>query len=544
MTKTNTTTKRSACSATKRIPRDARRDGTYWYDQQAADDACAFFPRFLTHGKGEMGGAPLALSPWQESDIVAPLFGWRRDDGSRRYRTAYIEIPRKNGKTTLVAGIGLKLLLGDREPGAEIYCAAGDREQAGISFEIAKQMVATNPELSRRCKVYKTAIVVPRTSSALKVLSSEAYSKHGLNAHGILFDELHTQPDRELWDVLRTSVGARRQPLTVAITTAGFDRNSLCWAEHEYAISVRDGLIDDPYHLPVIYAAAADDDWRAPATWAKANPGLGISVKPEYLAQECAKAADSPALENTFRRLHLNQWTEQDIRWLSMERWDACARPVDREALRGQPCYAGVDLSSTTDLTALVLVFPRPQGAGATRYAVLPFFFVPRANMALRQRRDRVPYDTWTARGLIEATPGNVVDYDRVRVEINELRKEFPIKEIAIDRWNSTQLQTQLAGDGFTVAEFGQGYASMSAPTKELEALVLAERVDHGGHEVLRWCAANVAVETDAAGNLKPSKAKSTERIDGIVATVMALGRAMVQPSHKSVYETRGVLTI
>jgi len=542
MGRPNKTTKRSACSAS----RTAELAGeTFTYDRQAAADACDFFARWLTHGKGQMGGKPLALSQWQRDELVGPLFGWRRPDGTRRYRTCYLEVPRKNGKSTLCAGIALLLLLCDREPGAEIYSAAGDLEQARIVFEMARQMIAQNPKLKKMVKVYKGAIVVQKTASAYKVLSSEAYSKHGLNAHGIIFDELHTQPDRELWDVLRTSVGARRQPLTLAITTAGFNRNSLCWQEHEYAERVREKPELDPYHLPLIYAAAPDDDWRSPATWAKANPGLGTSVRPEYLAQECAKAADSPALENTFRRLHLNQWTEQDVRWLSMERWDRCGRrPIDREALRGQACYAGVDLSSTTDLTAVVLVFPRPQTSGATRYVVLPFFFVPADNRAARQRKDRVPYDTWTARGLIEATPGNVVDYDRVRARINELHKEYRIKEIAIDRWNSTQLQTQLAGDGFTVAEFGQGYASMSAPTKELEALVLADRVEHGGHEVLRWCAANVAVETDAAGNLKPSKGKSTERIDGIVATVMALGRAMVQPTHRSVYETRGVLTI
>ena len=491
----------------------------YRFDADAAERAVAFFSECLTHVTGEWRGQPFILSDWQ-AEIVRQVFGWKRADGTRRYRTVFIAVPRKAGKTTLAAGLALYALYADGEPGAQVINAAADREQAALCFEAAKGMIDAEPELQNRSKLYKRAVVVPDTGSSYKVISSEAYSKHGLSCSYIGADELHAWPDRELWDVLTTSTGARRQPLTVVTTTAGYDRNSICRELWDYALKVRDGIVTDDAFLPVIFAADPEDDWKSPDTWHKAHPGLGVSVKVDYFESECAKAIALPSYENTFRRLLLNQWTEQDQRWLSLDAWAECEQELPD--LAGLPCYAALDLSSTTDLSALVLAFPI-----GPMVHLLPFFWIPGDGIERRVRRDRVPVDTWVAKGLVEATSGPVIDYDVIRTRINELAEKYEIREIAIDRWNATQLSTQLAGDGFTVYPFGQGFASMAAPCQEFEKRVIGKTLNHGGNAVLRWMASNVTVEIDAAGNMKPSKAKSTERIDGIVASIMALGRVI-----------------
>lgn len=506
-------------------------DGDYWFDDEAAERATSFFDRFLLHSKGEWAGHPFHLSEWQRDRIVRPLFGWKRKDGTRKYRSVYVEVPRKNGKSTLGAGIALILLYADREPGAEVYSAAADRDQAAIVFNLAKTMVESSPELSAISEIYKRSIVVPRTGSAYHVLSADVKTKHGKNASGVIFDELHAQPNRDLWDVLMTSTGARRQPVVMAITTAGYDRESICWEMHEYACKVRDGVIPDDTFLPVLYGADAGDDWRDEAVWARTNPGLDVSVKLDYLRQEARKAAETPSYQNTFRRLHLCQWTQQHSRFIDLDVWDAGASPVDLEALAGRPCFGGLDLSTTTDISAFVLLFPPdPEKEEERIYYVLPFFWVPAENIEKRSKRDRVPYDAWVRDGYITASDGNVVDYDAIRDRVVELGSQYQIREIALDRSNATQIASQLEREGFTVVPFGQGYKSMSGPTKDLEALLLSKRVHHGGNPVLRWMADNVAVKQDPAGNLKPDKAKSSERIDGMVALIMALGRASVTP--------------
>jgi phage terminase large subunit-like protein len=357
------------------------------------------------------------------------------------------------------------------------------------------------------------------THSFYKALSAEAFTKHGLNAHGVIFDELHAQPNRELADVMQTSMGARRQPLMVYITTAGYDRKSVCWEIWKYAEAVQSGAVKDDTFLPAIYAADTKDDWKDEATWVKANPNLGISIKADFLRTECARAVEMPAYENTFRQLYLNQWTEQDRRWLRMDHWAQGNVPCP-VSLAGRECWAGLDLATTYDTTALVLLFPLEDGT----YWVEPHFWIPSINMHARVRRDKVPYDVWHKQGHLHVTEGNVTDYDRVRVDINDLAKKYQIRGIAIDRWNATQLATQLQGDGQNVIGFGQGYGSMSAPAKRTEALCVAGKLLHGGHPVLTWQAGNVAIQSDYAQNIKPSKAKSTERIDGIVSLVMALG--------------------
>ena len=502
--------------------------GEFHFDQVAADRAVAFFAECLTHTTGEWRGQPFVLSDWQ-AKIVGDIFGWKRKDGTRKFRTVFIAVPRKAGKTTLAAGLALYALFCDGEPGAQVINAAADREQAALCFDAAKGMVQAEAMLEGRSEVFKRSIIVPNTGSAYKVISSEAYSKHGLSCSYIGADELHAWPDRELWDVLNTSTGARRQPLTVVTTTAGFDKHSICYEIWDYAIKVRDGIVQDPAFLPVIFAADQDDDWKDPATWRKAHPGLGVSVKEDYFAAECAKAQAMPSYENTFKRLLLNMWTESDVRWLAMDAWDKCGG--DLPDLAGRECFAALDLSTTTDISAFVLAFP----IDGTVH-LLPFFWVPSEGVYKRSKRDRVPYEVWLKSGHIEATDGTVIDYDVIRKRINELSEIYQIKEIAIDRWNATQLATQLAGDGFDIVAFGQGYASMSGPTKELEKLVLGQQLNHGDNPVLRWMASNVSIEQDAAGNIKASKAKSTERIDGIVAGIMALGRVIANQEPVEVY--------
>lgn len=498
--------------------------GDFWFDQEAADLACDFFPRYLVHLEGPKAGQPFELEAWQSEHIIRPLFGWKRPDGTRRYRVAYIEIPRKNGKTTLAAGIALKLTFADHEPGAQVYAAAADKDQAAIVFNAAKAMRDANHELRRRSLAYRRALTVPVWGSSFKPLSAEAANKHGLNSHGFIFDEFHVQEDRELYDVLHTSTGARAQPLEVIITTAGYDRHSICWQMHDYALKVRDGVIEDSTFLGVIYAAGDDDDWRDPATWEKANPNLGISVRRDYLAAECEKAKQLPSYENAFKRLHLNIWTEQASRWIATETWDKCDEVVRADDLEGMTCAGGLDLSSVSDLSALVLDFEREDGA----HVWLPFFWMPRNNIELRVKRDRVPYDQWVRQGLIKATDGDVVDYRQIRADMNALAEKYHLREVAFDRWNSQSLVTDLQDDGFTMVAFGQGFASMSAPTKEFEKLVLGRKLVHSKHPVLRWMISNATVRQDPAGNVKPDKERSGEKIDGIVAGIMALARNIV----------------
>ena len=518
--------------------------GKFVFDEKAADRACEFFPRYLRHLKGPKAGKPFELEKWQRDEIVRPLFGWKRPDGTRRYRTVYIFIPRKNGKSSLAAGLGLYTLFADGEMGAEVYSAAGDRDQAAIVFDAAKAMVEASPPLASRSELYRRSIIFPKRASTYKVLSSDAPTKHGLNAHGIIFDELHVQPNRELWDTLTTSTGARRQPLTVALTTAGYDRTTICWEVHDYAVKVKKGIVKDDFFLPVIYGADEGDDWTNPETWKKANPNIGVSISMDYLAEQCRRAQEVVGYENTFRRLHLNQWTQQSKRWLSIEKWDASGMaggPIDLDALRGRKCYVGLDLASTTDVAALVYLFPWDDGS----FKVLPRFFIPEDTLQERSRKESDMYGLWTKMGLMTATEGDVIDYAAITRQIEEDSKVFNILEIAFDRWGATQIVQDIIALGLKVVPIGQGFASMSAPTKELIRLVLAKLMHHGGNQVLRWMADNMAVKQDPAGNIKPDKEKSSEKIDGMVALVMALARAITGEETGSVYDgDRGFLIL
>ena len=536
----NRSGRRKAQRTGKRSKGTGQRNGGFWFDEEAADRAVEFFPRFLRHAKGQWAGKPFELEPWQ-IEVVRNLFGWKRADGTRKYRQCLIAVPRKNGKSTFAAGLALYLLLCDREPGAEVYSAAADREQAAIVFDLARFMVEQHPALAKRARPFRRTIVAESGASSYKVLSADVGTKHGLNAHGIIFDELHAQPHRHLWDVLNTSVGARQQPLSIAITTAGDDQHSICYEVWEYARRVRDGVVDDPAFLPVLFETGEDEDWTDPEVWAKANPSLGRTVTAEFLEAECKKALETPAYENTFRRLYLNQWVRQAKRWMPLRRWDECAAPPAE--LAGRRVYGGLDLSSNTDVTALVWVAEADgEGEGGRPlYDIVPRLFIPAESMRERVRRDRVPYDVWQRQGLLEVTTGDVVDYDHVLHRIREDAAGFHCQEIAFDRWGSIPVTTKLQDDGFEVVQFGQGFASMSSPTKELLKLVLGGQLRHGGHPVLRWMADNMVVREDPAGNIKPDKARCREKIDGVVALIMALARALLRAENRSPYEQRGV---
>lgn len=512
----------------------------YYLDKKAVLKVEGFIENFITHVKGELAGQKIKLEKWQKEDIIRPAFGIKRkSDGLRRFRTVYIEVPRKNAKSTILAGVGLYLLLADGEKGAEIYSAAGDRDQARIIFDIAAGMVYHNEELLKRCRVFQYTIKKKTDLNYYRVISAEAKTKHGFNAHGILFDELHTQPDRELWDVLTTSVGSRRQPLIIAITTAGYDKESICYEIHEYAKKVKEGVIKDDSFLPVIYSAPMDADIFDINVWKLANPGFGTIVKEEYIREQVNKIRNQPSFESTFRRLHLNQWVGTAETWIPDDVWMTNAS----EPLCEGPCYAGLDLSTVGDISAFVLFFSQS-------LSVLPFFFVPSEKVEERSRKEGVNYDVWVREGKMISTPGNILDYDYVMKTMIECKEKYDIREIGYDRWGIKDLsnkfdRNQVDLDKWPIFPVGQGFASMSEPTKNLERMATASKLRHGGHPVLRWMVSNVGIEDDAAGNIKISKRKSREKIDGVAALIDALvawgGR---EPAFRSRYEDNAELEV
>ena len=513
------------------------------YDKAAADYAVSFIES-LCHTKGTWAGKPFELIDWQEQ-IIRDLFGTLKPNGYRQFNTAYVEIPKKMGKSELAAAIALLLTCGDGEERAEVYGCAADRNQASIVFNVAADMVRYCPALSKRVKILDATkrLIYQPTGSIYQVLSADVGNKHGFNTHGVVFDELHTQPNRKLFDVMTKGSGdARMQPLYFLITTAGDNQNSICWEVHQKALDIIDGRKHDSTFYPVIYGASQEDDWTDPKVWKKANPSLGITVGMDKVKAAFESARQNPGEENSFRQLRLNQWVKQAVRWMPMDKWDKCAFAVNPDALEGRVCYGGLDLSSSTDITAFVLVFP--PGDEDDKYRILPFFWIPEDNIDLRVRRDHVNYDLWQRQGVLQTTEGNVVHYGYIEQFIEELGTKYNIREIAFDRWGAVQMVQNLEGMGFTVVPFGQGFKDMSPPTKELMKLTLEEKLAHGGNPILRWMMDNIYIRTDPAGNIKADKEKSTEKIDGAVATIMALDRAIRcgNDTGESVYDKRGLL--
>lgn len=511
--------------------RDA--DG-FHYDHAEAQRRVDFFCECLTLTSGEWSGQPFVPAAWQEP-IIRTLFGWKRADGTRRYRTLFLFVPRKCGKTEVAAGLMTSVCFQDTEPGVEMpryqmYSAAVDRDQASLVFFPMVAMIKAEPVLAERVQIYEKqnrSLVFAETGNVFRVLTGEKKGKHGLNTHCFTMDELHEQQDATLLEALNTSMGAQRQPLRLYMTTADYAGPSICNDEMDYAVSVRDGAVYDPTYLPVIYAADKDDDWKDPATWAKANPGYPVSPKHDYLAEACRRAEQNPREENSFKRLHLNIQTEQSERWLSMDAWAACGAETV-EIPDGEPCHIGGDLASIEDIAATVAFFPR-------LCAALWRFYLPEARVMSRQHNAE-QYRQWVDQGWLTATPGNAIDQGFIRNDIIELTERFDVRSVAVDPWNSLQLAVSLNDEGIETVTFSQGYAQMNEPSKELERMLIEHELRHNNHPVATWMARNVHVRRDPSDNIRPVKPErgGAAKIDGIVALIMAIGRAITDEDDLS----------
>ena len=472
----------------------------------------------------DYAGQPFTLRQWQR-DIVTKLFGTMTPEGQRQYRKALLLLPRKQAKTQLAAAIGVYCLLGEGKTGQTIVCAASDRNQASHLFNKSVEMIMHDKTLAKRVNVYHATkrIVCPKTGNTLFVISGDAHRAHGLNPSCVIMDELHTWKDRRLFDALNSAFGARKTPLTLMISTAGNQRSGFFWDEYAYACKVRDGIIKDDGYLPVIFEAAPDDDWRSPAVWAKAMPALGDYCELAYIEDAYRKACEVPSEETVFRQFSLNQWVASEAKFIRRECWDACGlQPLDLDSLRGRDCYAGLDLSSTIDLSSLVLVFPFPDGS----YQILPYFWSPRIGAEKRERIARVPYLTWEREGFLTLTPGECIDYDFIKAKVLELSYTYHLKKLIADPFNATQVSLQLASEGMPIEFMRQGFLSMNSPTKLFEKLVIEGKLMHGSNPVLNWQADSAVIERDSSDNIKMSKKKSFEKIDGLIALVMALAGA------------------
>lgn len=499
--------------------------------QRRGDHVADWVERFCCHVKGDLAGRPMLLEEWQRR-WVREVFGPAQRDGRRKTRTALLGLPRKGGKSSMSAALALYMLFADDEPGAEVYAVAGDRDQARNVFDVARHMVEASPALSKHAKVARNWIEVPASASLFRVLSADGRRQHGLNPHGVVFDELHVQPSPDLWEAMTSGMGARSQPLTIAITTAGYDRTSICYELYDYGRRVESGQVDDPSWHFKWFGADDGGDWTDRKVWKAANPNLGVSVREDFLENEFRQAVEQPSRQNTFRRLYLNQWTSADVRWLDLGLWDQNAGLTVRDdELAGRQCFGGLDLASTNDFAALLWVFPDGDG-----YQVLPRFWLPRAAVE-RRRAIRATLEAWERQGWLTVTDGDVIDYETILTQFDRDAQQFDVCEVAFDPWNATQLTQQLHDGGMTVWPCRQTITALTAPSKELERLLGERQVRHGGQPVLRWMADNVTVTSDSSGNIKPDKKKSTEKIDGIVALVMALAAAMRERQQAAALE-------
>jgi phage terminase large subunit-like protein len=537
-----------------------------WVDVEAALDGCKvdesrgkrvcdFFAKGLKFVKGrQFAGKPFRLTDWQRYDFIMRLMSWTiwSDDYQaevRRFRIGSLWVPKKNGKTTLCAGLALYLLRYDREPGAEIYCAAGDRKQAGIVYDIASGMAKGSPSDRFRESIEpidsQKTLRDTKTASVMRALSADAGLQEGLDWSGMIFDELHVQKNRKLFDTLKGGGAARMEPLFLSISTAGIhDKTAVGWQQWEYARKVREGTHADIRYFALQYFAEKEEDWTHPDTWKKANPSFGLTVAKGFYAAECRGAQEDAADENRFRRYHLNQWVSQVTRWMPMHKWHDCAFPVDREALAVRECFLGFDLSEKIDLSADVLVFPPLEHNSKGRFEILPFFWLPEKIVADAEAKGNHMFRVWARQGHLFITPGEVIDYDMIYDHMLGLKKEFNIVEVPYDGRSATHLATKLMDAQFKLIEMKQGFG-LSEALKEWQKMILEKRLAHGDHPVLSYCMDNVMIEKAATNEIRANKDKSTGKIDGVIAGAMALMRAIMWlESGRSVYDERGVLSV
>ena len=518
-----------------------------WFDVESAERVLKF-KGMLKHSKGKWAGENLILEPWQQFRSWC-MYGWMRDDGTRRFRSSYTEVARKNGKSTDGAGDGLYLGFMDGEPGAEVYSAATKRDQARIVHQEAIRMVRKNPNLKKYIKIYKDNLSFEATASKYEPLGGDSDSMDGLNVHGAIVDELHAHKNRETLELLETATGSREQPMIIMITTAGVDRKSVCYEKHEYTRKVLEGWKDGSYiddsWFGLIYTLDEEDDWQDEKVWVKANPNLGVSKSIEDMRIKAKRAKQMAAVLNNFLRRELNVWVSGSVKWMNMDAWRKCGGKVPalemEKRLKGATCYGGLDLSSVSDLTAFVMAYPDDD----EYFDVVCRFFIPEDALEViphyRAPDDARMIKRWSEEGYIEATPGNTIDHDYIYAQLEKDADAFHIARSAFDRWGASSVIQTLEKQGMTMVQFGQGYASMSPPMKELERLVLSGKIRHGNNPVLMWMMDNLVARVDPAGNVKPDKDKSRDKIDGAVALIMALDLALRQPEQVSVYEKRGI---
>ena len=517
---------------------DRALDKGWYFDKKAAMRAIHFIEK-LKHTKGEWAGQRFRLELWQQF-VLWNIFGWKNADGTRRFRYAYIEIARKNGKTALSAGIGLYMLFADGESRPEVYSAATVKDQAKICFSDAVEIVKAT-DLKNYLTPYRNSIVYELKGGTMKPLSSDYGTHDGLNPSCGIIDEFHAHKDSGMFDVIKSAFGARRQPLMFIITTAGFDKSGVCYAYRENVIKVLRGVNEDDSLFGIIYTLDDKSEWDDPKMWIKANPNLGVSLSADYLADQVKDAKNRPEAVRNVMTKNVDLWVDAERTWILDDVWQKCIGTTDPADLKGCACWGGLDLSNVADITAYGLLFHEND-----RFQLLPHFWIPEEKMLEKIRKENINYDKWVAEGYVTVTPGNVIDYDFVKTDILRIVADYDLRTSAYDRWNSSQTIIDLQNEGMECNPFGQGYGSMSAPTKEFEKLVLTGKIEHFGNPVLRWMLASTLVKTDPAGNIKPDKEKSTQKIDGIVASIMALGEWMTAQANdeSNPYENRGLLTL
>ena len=513
-------------------------DKGWYFDRKAAQRAISFIEK-LKHTKGKWAGQRFKLEPWQQF-VLWNIFGWKKADGTRRFRYAYVEIARKNGKTALSAGIGLYMLFADGEARAEVYSAATVKDQARICFSDAVEIVKKT-DLKNYLSPYRNSIVYELKGGTMKPLSSDYGTHDGLNPSCGIIDEFHAHKDSGMFDVIKSAFGARKQPLMFIITTAGFNKNGACYAYRSNVIKILQGINEDDSLFGIIYTMDSKEEWDNPRMWIKSNPNLGVSVFPEYLDDQVKDAKNRPEAVRNVMTKNVNLWVDAEKTWILDEMWQKCIGTTERESLRGCQCWGGLDLSNVSDITAFVLLVHENE-----RFQLLPFFWIPEDKMLEKIRKENINYDKWSSLGFVKVTAGNVLDYDFVKADILQIAEIYDLQSTAYDRWNASQTIIDLQNEGMECSPFGQGYGSMGAPTKEFEKMVLTEKIEHFGNPVLRWMMASTVVKTDPAGNIKPDKEKSSQKIDGIVASIMALGEWMTAQAEEdnNPYNQRGMLSL
>lgn len=512
-------------------------DKGWYFDRKAAQRAISFIER-LKHTKGQWAGQRFKLEPWQQF-IIWNIFGRKMADGTRRFRYAYVEIARKNGKTALSAGIGLYMLFADGESRPEVYSAATVKDQARICFSDAVEIVKAT-DLKNYLTPYRNSIVYELKGGMMKPLSSDYGTHDGLNPSCGIIDEFHAHKDSGMFDVIKSAFGARKQPLMFIITTAGFNKAGACYAYRDNVIKILRGINEDDTLFGIIYTMDSNEEWDNPQMWIKSNPNLGVSLFPNYLEDQVNDAKNRPEAVRNVMTKNVNLWVDAEKTWILDESWMKCVGTTEIEDLRGCECWGGLDLSNVSDITAFVLIFHEND-----KFQLLPFFWIPEEKMLEKIRKENINYDLWVKAGFVKVTSGNVLDYEFVKADILQITEMYDLQSSAYDRWNSSQTIIDLQNEGMDCNPFGQGYGSMSAPSKEFEKLVLSEKIEHFGNPVLRWMLSSTLIKTDPAGNIKPDKEKSVQKIDGIVASIMALGEWMTAQAEddNDPYSKRGMLS-